>query len=160
MEATVDEIEPNDAQAKTEELDMIRQRAKEEFAKGVDTNRRYHAPSVTDSQSEIKSTWSEASTPSILNRSEVFHQNATAAVLSLLAPRRKGFDDLSSVASCRSNLDDPTALPPTLPPSTSAFHPPPRFRGDDMSVCSTATSPSHPIETADLGVDGRNGGLS
>jgi hypothetical protein len=149
-----DEDDGIEVVAPTDELDQLRKKAKEEFKVGTSTNRRYHTPQPRR-PGELERTMSEASLPSILNRSEVFHENATAAVVSLLAPRfggKVGSDcGVGSIAgestfSGRSfgNYD----LSPTSPIvgggpllARSAFKAPPK-RGDLSSVVSIRTASS------------------
>ena len=140
--------------APTVELDTIRQKAKEEFKMGTTSNRRYHTPQPRRPGQTIEHTMSEASLPSILNRSEVFHESAAAAVVSLLAPRSgKAMSDAGSVFSTRSHTDDTPGSPrsprsPPLSPSrsptkgaqSSAFQPPPK-RDDGANVISFGTAP-------------------
>ncbi|KAL3918727.1 MAG: hypothetical protein SGILL_004098 [Bacillariaceae sp.] len=70
--------------APVEELMESRDKAKAEFSLGSTTNRRYHTQE--NDGSELKRTMSNAKMPSILTRSEVFHENAAAAVAALLSP--------------------------------------------------------------------------
>jgi hypothetical protein len=122
------EIEPP-----TDELHEIRRKAKEEFARGSTSNRRYHEPERYSTEDNGKA-MSEASLPSILNRSEAFHESATAAVISLLAPKQA--HDLGSVVSPKSCLEDAPAFV-NIPP-VSAFQPPIRGNRDDASVITPA----------------------
>eukprot|EP00542_Grammatophora_oceanica_P009410 CAMPEP_0194026066 /NCGR_PEP_ID=MMETSP0009_2-20130614/378_1 /TAXON_ID=210454 /ORGANISM="Grammatophora oceanica, Strain CCMP 410" /LENGTH=885 /DNA_ID=CAMNT_0038664561 /DNA_START=99 /DNA_END=2753 /DNA_ORIENTATION=- len=90
---------------KVKELDSLRQKTRHEFTIGSSDNKRYR-PTKEEPKEE---TISEASMPSILNRSEVFHENATAAVLALLTPnKKKEFGDNSSVGSGLSNMESNT----------------------------------------------------
>lgn len=88
------------------ELEGIRMQAVTEFSKGPETNLRYHrrldeltVDKVDDNDN------SETNVPSTLNRSEIFHENAAAAVMALLTPRQRGGDHIS-VFSSSSNLDE------------------------------------------------------
>lgn len=72
--------------APVEELMKSRDKAKAEFAVGSVNNRRYHVASPDNKGSTMTDVVREASVPSILNRSEVFHENAAAAIVSLLSP--------------------------------------------------------------------------
>jgi hypothetical protein len=120
----------------TDELDKIRRKAKEEFARGSTSNRRYHEPERYNTEDDGKA-MSEASLPSILNRSEAFHESATAAVISLLAPRQAHNSDLVSVVvSTKSYLED--AAPAVHIPPVSAFQPPKRGNRDDSSISTHA----------------------
>jgi hypothetical protein len=120
------EIEPP-----TDELHELRRKAKEEFARGSTSNRRYHETERYSAKDNEKA-MSEASLPSILNRSEAFHESATAAVISLLAPKQAHNSDLVSVVSTKSYLEDASAFV-HIPP-VSAFQPPNRGNRDDSSV--------------------------
>jgi hypothetical protein len=88
------------------ELDGQRKLAVAEFSKGPETNLRYHQKLVDspEDDEDPSDLMSEASIPSILNRSEIFHQSAAAAVVALLTPRYRG--DQHSVNSSSSNLDE------------------------------------------------------
>jgi hypothetical protein len=90
------------------ELDGQRKLAVAEFSKGPESNLRYHQKLVDSLEEkddeEPNDFMSEASIPSILNRSEIFHQSAAAAVVALLTPRFRG--DQQSVNSSASNLDE------------------------------------------------------
>lgn len=100
----------------TQELDEKRKQTIKEFTQGDELNSRYR-PSArldrllrdTDSNSCDES-MSFASVPSVLNRSEIFHENATAAVLALLMPRGPAggsvCGDGVSVATSGSMLDE------------------------------------------------------
>lgn len=140
--------------APTDELDSIRQKAKEEFKIGTQSNRRYHTPQQRRPDPTIERTMSEVSLPSILNRSEVFHESAAAAVVSLLSPRsNRAMSDAGSVAGAASVFSvqspdrtprSPPLSPPRSPfkePLSSAFQPPPK-RDDGVSVVSCGTAPS------------------
>lgn len=85
----------------SEEMHSIRQKAHHEFSVGSEANSRYHPKFLDDETKDQEypedEFLSEASLPSILNRSEVFHENATAAVVALLQPRKSG--DANSVLS-------------------------------------------------------------
>ena len=86
------------------ELDQVRRKARVEYDIGTEENKRYNLNWDTfdsDDEEEKNDVQSEASLPSILNRSEVFHENATAAILALLNPRRP---DTSSVISGQSEM--------------------------------------------------------
>lgn len=85
------------------ELDQVRRKARVEYDIGTEDNKRYKLNWDTfDSEEEEKDEMqSEASLPSILNRSEVFHENATAAILALLNPKRP---DTGSVMSGQSGI--------------------------------------------------------
>lgn len=91
------------------ELERLRKQALAEFTTGPQTNLRYHkAPRHLDELLEDDEC-SEASIPSILNRSEVFHENAAAAVVALLTPTSRSRvvgADFSSLISASSTLDE------------------------------------------------------
>lgn len=90
-----------------QELDGLRKMAVAEFSKGPQTNMRYHnnLDEVKEEDDATDDVFSEASLPSILNRSEIFHENAAAAVVALLTPRQRGVDH-GSVVSSTSTLDE------------------------------------------------------
>ncbi|KAI2502939.1 hypothetical protein MHU86_11526 [Fragilaria crotonensis] len=90
-----------------QELDGLRKMAVAEFSKGPQTNMRYHnnLDEVKEEDDATDDVFSEASLPSILNRSEIFHENAAAAVVALLTPRQRGVDH-GSVTSSTSTLDE------------------------------------------------------
>lgn len=122
------------------ELDQVRRKARVEYDIGTALNSRYNLNWDTfdsDDEEEKRDAQSEASLPSILNRSEVFHENATAAILALLNPRRP---DTSSVISGQSEMP----LSPTKSVASSGVVSPAR------SVASSrmgATSPKRAIRT-------------
>ncbi|KAG7368941.1 hypothetical protein IV203_031684 [Nitzschia inconspicua] len=70
--------------APVEELMESREKARAEFSLGSTQNRRYHAQgnNIISSPSKAQS----ETVPYILNRSEIFHENAAAAIASLLSP--------------------------------------------------------------------------
>lgn len=74
--------------AASAELDDARKQAVDEFARGTTHNTRYHALTRLIESHDDDEDMSEASMPSVLNRSEIFHENAAAAVMALLTPRR------------------------------------------------------------------------
>lgn len=82
----------------SEEFDQIRRQARAEYDIGPTENKRYRAPSESTDSEEKDDAASEASLPSILDRSEVFHEDASAAILALLNPRG-GRNDADSVVS-------------------------------------------------------------
>lgn len=79
------------------ELDAVRRQARVEYDIGTEHNKRYKLnwDTFDTDEDEREDMQSEASLPSILNRSEVFHENATAAILALLNPKGKRTDDAS-----------------------------------------------------------------
>lgn len=79
-----DEDDAVEVKPLSNELDQIRQNAVNEFSKGPKTNRRYHSSAKTTS--EDTEDFQKSPTPSVMDRTEVFHENAQAAVLSLLNP--------------------------------------------------------------------------
>jgi len=87
--------------AASQELDDVRKQARDEFRLGPQENSRYRGDTEIDNFDTRTSVMSDASVPSILNRSEIFHENATAAILALLTPRSPGGhgDDKMSVVS-------------------------------------------------------------
>ena len=84
------------------EIDREMQRAKAEFEKGTERNRRYQQhPVVTIPEDQEDTTIDDESAsnaPSFLNRSEIFHESSQAAVIALLTPRDR-HGDLRSTAS-------------------------------------------------------------
>lgn len=84
------------------ELDQVRKQTRVEYDIGTEENKRYKLnwdTFDTDEDEEYDDMDSEATIPSILNRSEVFHENATAAILALLNPKGKRQDTPGSVVS-------------------------------------------------------------
>jgi len=79
------------------EIERVMNQTREEFAKGRQANRRYkkdeqNAASTTGTgnssdSSEAKESEAASGTPSFLNRSEIFHKTASAAIAALLSPR-------------------------------------------------------------------------
>lgn len=128
----------------SDELDRIRMEAKNEFAKGPSANRRYYAND--NDQHVVEKGPEEASLPSIINRSEVFHESAQQAVLSLLTPPRPPLRNDLSIRSSRSGLDEFTQSPVKVQlPQVSAFQAPPR-RDDASSVFSSGTMTSAVVD--------------
>ena len=77
-----------EVKAPVEELMKSRDMAKAEFAVGSTQNKRYHAPMRDKYTIQVPSP-SDGSVPRILDRDEVFHDNATAAIVSILTPSNK-----------------------------------------------------------------------
>ena len=77
-----------EVRAPLEELMKSREKAVAEFSVGSTQNKRYHAPKREENTKDILLT-SEGSLPRILDRDEVFHNNATAAIVSILTPSNK-----------------------------------------------------------------------
>mmetsp|Transcript_1917 Transcript_1917/g.2821 ORF Transcript_1917/g.2821 Transcript_1917/m.2821 type:complete len:823 (-) Transcript_1917:89-2557(-) len=97
----------------TQELDEKRRQTLEEFTQGNELNSRYHPSArlsrlLEDNDDTGDETMSFASLPSVLNRSEIFHEDATAAVLALLTPAGPGsvYAEGASVATTGSMLDE------------------------------------------------------
>jgi hypothetical protein len=132
----------------SDELDRIRLDSLAEFSKGPKTNRRYHVSEYDSSQGrpDWEKTPSEASLPSILNRTDVFHENATAAISSLLNPGTETKEqpkDALSVVSSHSN--DCTHV--QIPAAASNCFMPPQKDDDDLSVRAVKHYPlSQPAE--------------
>jgi hypothetical protein len=132
----------------SQELDEVREQTRNEFLMGPQENSRYRSDSEMDEEGEETRTdiMSEASVPSILNRSEVFHENATAAILALLTPRNAGFGEGSVASGASGAMPDlqVTAVKSgiivesNVPISTSAFNSP-RNQNDTGSVMSGMT---------------------
>jgi len=158
--------EINDTGVASIELDEKRRQAVSEFSKGPETNSRYHSSTRLRKLIEERSGRSDdisddascASLPSILNRSEIFHENATAAVLALLTPRTHRTQispgsihgDGISVMTERSTLDEAglkvssgkkglMLSPSGNTPSVSAFRSP-QCANDSMSVVSNISN--------------------
>ena len=90
-----------------QELDGLRKMTVTEFSTGPESNLRYHMhlDELVEEDDDVDvERCSDTSTPSILNRSEIFHENAAAAVVALLTPKQRG--DHTSVFSSASTLDD------------------------------------------------------
>ena len=94
------------------------QRSKQEFTVGTTDNRRYNAPSasrtgadppVDGNNEDDNATPSEA--PSFLNKSEIFHATAAAAVVALLRPSNN--HDPPILASKSGDTRKPAATSPT-----------------------------------------------
>ena len=137
--------------APVEELMKSRDKAKTEFSLGSTSNRRYHAEKDDDDdelqnnesttvQSKVKSL------PTILNRSEVFHENASAAIVSLLSPVDHDGAQRGGIPQVTSSHSDTFQATNTLRPprgkgkskTDGLFHPPRRV--EDGSVISSARS--------------------
>ena len=103
------------------ELDQVRRKARVEYDIGTEQNRRYKLNWDTfDSDDEDKDDLnSEATLPSILDRSEVFHENATAAIIALLNPKGKRHEP-GSVVSVQSGMP---LSPASIGPASSAVSP-------------------------------------
>eukprot|EP00531_Pseudo-nitzschia_arenysensis_P006088 CAMPEP_0116125922 /NCGR_PEP_ID=MMETSP0329-20121206/6062_1 /TAXON_ID=697910 /ORGANISM="Pseudo-nitzschia arenysensis, Strain B593" /LENGTH=857 /DNA_ID=CAMNT_0003619981 /DNA_START=54 /DNA_END=2630 /DNA_ORIENTATION=+ len=73
-----------EVKAPLEELMKSRDQAIAEFSVGSPENKRYHAPKKTNTPVAEETTHSR-----ILDRDEVFHENATSAIVSILTPSNK-----------------------------------------------------------------------
>ncbi|KAL3911465.1 MAG: hypothetical protein SGARI_001638, partial [Bacillariaceae sp.] len=118
-----------EVQAPLEELMESRDKAKAEFSLGSTDNRRYHAQGISEIPSNMST--KEAKTPSILTRSEVFHENAAAAVAALLSPTYgytgPAVEEIGSKLSSKSGeLASPNGRPPKAKKSENPFHGPRR----------------------------------
>jgi len=146
------------------ELDEKRKQAVNEFSKGTETNSRYHSSSRLRKLMEEKGSEdstddvSFASLPSVLNRSEIFHENATAAVLALLTPRSHKIPsspasihgDGISVMTERSVLDEAglkvssgkkgLMLSPSINATSRSAFRSPQCANDNMSVVSNISN--------------------
>jgi len=124
-----------------EELMKSRDMAKAEFSVGSPRNRRYR--STPEEVEEARTTplpSSEAGLPSILNRNEVFHENAAAAIVSLLSP--SGYnpscgDNLIQALSTQSG-DLHAKGKKTKEQAPNPFHPP--RKSDEVPPVSSAKS--------------------
>ena len=126
------------------ELDRVRRKARVEYDIGPDENKRYKLNWDTfeteEDEEEMEDTKSEATLPSILDRSEVFHENATAAILALLNPKGRR-TDAGSVVSGTSGLP---LSPSSIGPSASGLASPARSAASGRL---STTSPRHIIKT-------------
>lgn len=154
-----------------DELNKIRDQAKEEFTVGLMTNRRYHSPTLPDfsdvANMSLQPNPSDGSAPRVRNWNEIFHDNVTAAVLSLLSPggagsnvsepaplgvigdapspQQKGQGNKENTLNTGLDLVDLSnvtsnksgELTPSAFPAVSAFQPPPRR--DDISIASVSS---------------------
>jgi hypothetical protein len=136
----------------SEEFDSMRKQALEEYDIGPGENRRYRFYESMDTEDK-DDVGSEATLPSILDRSEVFHENASAAILALLNPRggRKDAGSFMSGFSATSGFSS-TFSPRSVPvPGASALSPP-RYSqqspkvGKEVSAVSALDSP-HVVHT-------------
>jgi hypothetical protein len=86
--------------APVDELDRIREKAKAEFSVGPSENKRYHAPV----RKEIKDD-APRPRPRIVNRNEVFHEDPSSAVVSILTPSNKSSNapDVEDILTARSS---------------------------------------------------------
>ena len=96
--------------APIDELIKSRDMAKAEFSLGSTENKRYHhAPTTTTTTTTTTLPKDgDKDLPRILDRSEVFHQNAAAAIASILTPFNKSMVDapkIDQILSTRSDID-------------------------------------------------------
>lgn len=142
-----------EVQAPLEELMESRDKAKAEFTVGSTNNRRYHAKA--NGLSSLSRTQSE-SAPSFLSRSEAFHENAAAAIASLLSPSFGGamhdetqHEEIPSKLSSKSGeMAHVNGRPPKVnSKSANPFHDPRRI--DELPGVSSAKSDA----SAAVGVD-------
>jgi hypothetical protein len=95
--------------APIDELIKSRDMAKAEFSLGSTENKRYrHAPTTTTTTTNTLPKDGGKDLPRILDRSEVFHQNAAAAIVSILTPSNKSMVDapeIDQILSTRSDVD-------------------------------------------------------
>jgi hypothetical protein len=136
-----------------DELDRIRQEALAEYSKGPKTNRRYHASDndMSNVRRGLERSPNEASLPSILNRTEIFHENATAAVLSLLNPPMSPNDQKDASALVTSHSNDITQVPLSPLASNNLFMPPQKEDDDASSVGAV----KNPKKTSELTSSGK-----
>lgn len=89
--------------APVDDLIKSRDMAKAEFSKGPTENKRYHAPERHNDENAAGLLPNDGSIPKILDREEVFHQNAAAAIVSLLTPSNKlTGPEIEDILTCRS----------------------------------------------------------
>ena len=90
--------------APVDELIKSRDMAKAEFAMGSTENKRYYAPVREENEDDIP-LHHNGSRPRHLDRDEVFHENAAAAIVSILTPSNKSGNapDIGDILSARSN---------------------------------------------------------
>jgi hypothetical protein len=136
--------------APVEELMKSRDLAKTEFSVGSTSNSRYHTQKTdVESQNTDDTTVQskEKSLPTILNRSEIFHENASAAIVSLLNPADHNGVQRGGIPQVTSSHSDTFETTNTLRPprgkgkskTEGLFHPP-RRAAEDGSVVSSARS--------------------
>lgn len=87
--------------APVDDLIKSRDMAKAEFSVGSAQNKRYHAPV----REKILQMPIDKSLPRILDRDEVFHENAAAAIVSILTPSNKSINtlDINDILTARSS---------------------------------------------------------
>ncbi|VEU33968.1 unnamed protein product [Pseudo-nitzschia multistriata] len=90
--------------APLDELMKSRDMAKAEFEKGPTQNKRYHAAVKEDSRASAISSVTDGTVPRILDRDEVFHENAEAALHSILTPAKKPEPELDEIVEFRKKL--------------------------------------------------------
>ncbi len=91
-----------EVKAPVEELMKSREQAIAEFSVGSPQNKRYHAPKKTSTPGANDNS---SRHHRILDRDEVFHQNATSAIVSILTPSNKGNSstpEISDILSAKS----------------------------------------------------------
>ena len=98
--------------APIDELIRSRDMAKAEFSVGSMENKRYHAPAISSKENvhnKLTSTKdSRSRLPRILDRNEGFHENAAAAIVSILTPTNKSIveEEIDEILTSRSGTGD------------------------------------------------------
>ena len=99
-----------EVKAPVEELMKSREQAIAEFSVGSPQNKRYHAPKkITTPVANDNSRLHRR----ILDRDEVFHQNATSAIVSILTPSNKGNSSAPEIADILSAKSTDIHLSPS-----------------------------------------------
>jgi len=90
--------------APVDELIKSRDMAKAEFSMGSTENKRYYAPVREENENDVPLPHN-GSRPRHLDRDEVFHENAAAAIVSILTPSNKSGNapEIGDILSARSN---------------------------------------------------------
>ena len=89
-----DQAEESEVEDTLREIEITMKRAKEEFEKGREGNRRYQAPEPEEDMNmeekiSFASSFGAGQGPAFLNRSEIFYETAAAAISALLNPRER-----------------------------------------------------------------------
>jgi len=100
--------------APVDELIKARDIAKAEFSVGSTENKRYHAP-VREKNNDAVALPTDGSLPRIIDRDEVFHENAAAAIVSILTPSNKSSNapEIVDILTARSSDIDIHLSPST-----------------------------------------------
>jgi len=104
-----DEDDELEVVAPIDELIKDRDMAKAEFSLGSTENKRYRALNTCESNNDDFTLPKDGdkNLPRVLNRSKIFHENATAAIVSILTPSNKSMvaPDIEEILSTRSDTD-------------------------------------------------------